>query len=654
MQQQPLTRCCSTCGRSNLRDTDTRLRPQPLAPLRQTSAPLKAEMQPTEFYMCGLFGAVTTKGFFDPKDVNRYVGLTNLVSYRGPSDCGTVTLSTGGRADGCDVFLGHRRLSILDLSPLGHQPMHDGSGHWIIFNGEIFNFQELRIALEAEGHSFRSGTDTEVILRMYQVYGPEAFAQLNGMWALAIVDLPRRRLVLSRDRFSLKPLYMLTREGTLFFASEIKQLLPLLPTKELNRSVMSSFLTQGLVEHSRETFFKGITKVPAKTSIVVDLTSLVAHEHHYWDYSYSAPLKPAETVEHFRDLLIDSVRLRLRSDVKLGVLLSGGLDSSVIALLANQLTMGTTEMYSIVSSDHRYSEERFIDAMTSARQLRTRKISFSSSDALDTLNNALFHNDEPFVGMSVLAQYKLFKDVRANTNATVLLSGQGGDELLLGYLKYFFFYLRDLIKKRQYSSALVQLLSSILLKTVIRQFSVGQARRYLKPMNKFRTILRRDYQFVNRMDESDMMRRQMDDLDLYSVPALARYEDRNSMAHSLETRHPFLDHRLVNFAINVRTEQNIYRGWTKYVLRKGFPELPDCVRWRRDKKGFTTPEEQWIRNEFGGSIVSCFRDSKLNQMDVIYDKRFLAYYRRFLGSRMIASNDISRVFIAEMWARQHF
>ena len=220
--------------------------------------------------MCGIFGAVTTAGFFDRADCERFSALTNLVRYRGPDDgdCLALNLANPRHAEEnrYDLFLGHRRLSILDLSAAGRQPMGDGCGRWIIFNGEIFNYIELRHELEAKGHKFVTGTDTEVILHVYSEYGESGFDRLNGMWAFAIADVPRKRVVLSRDRFSIKPLYLLSTDNRLYFASEIKQLLPLLSRLEPNADVMSAFLLQGLVDHNQHTFFRGITKLPPKSN----------------------------------------------------------------------------------------------------------------------------------------------------------------------------------------------------------------------------------------------------------------------------------------------------------------------------------------------------------------------------------------------------
>src|SRR5215469_3440695 len=259
--------------------------------------------------MCGIFGAIATERKFEASAFERFIQLTNLVHYRGPDDSGYIAINMESgpvrSPEAFDIFLGHRRLSILDLSPAGHQPMHDGNGRWIVFNGEIFNYVELRRELQTMGHRFKTACDTEVILHIYDKYGEDGFEKLNGMWAFALVDIPRRRVVLSRDRFSIKPLYLTSVDDRICFSSE--------------------------------TFFRGINQVPPKTNLVIDFGSREVRSKLYWDYTSAPNCRPRETPDYFRELLIDSVRIRLRSDVRVGLLLSGGLDSSTLAIIARPL-----------------------------------------------------------------------------------------------------------------------------------------------------------------------------------------------------------------------------------------------------------------------------------------------------------------------------
>ncbi len=610
--------------------------------------------------MCGIFGAINTTGFFNGPDFDRFAALTNLVAYRGPDDAGYVPLAlkqADSRREGLfDVFLGNRRLSIIDLSSSGHQPMSDGNGLWITYNGEIFNYLELRRELEGLGHTFRTGTDTEVILHVYSEYGEVGFDRLNGMWAFAIVDTRARKVVLSRDRFSIKPLYLFKAKGELYFGSEIKQLLPLLPARELNNSVMTAYLAQGLLDHGVETFFRGITRVPPGTNVIVSLDSGTVEERKYWFFESpgATSASPKELVEEFRSLFFDSVRIRLRSDVKVGVLLSGGLDSSAVTT-AVKLTGGEQlQTYSIVSEHEGHDERRFIDLMSEAG-VPNHKVTFRVGDVLDCLERVLYYSDEPFAGFSVIAQYQLFAAIKNNSDVTVLLSGQGGDETLLGYLKFFFFHIRLLLKAEKYLDAMALLIGSAFHRTAVTQFRVSEARRYMRHNRRgvWQTMLR-DSERTPVWQCGDIRSRQIADIFNYSVPALTHYEDRNSGAHSLEVRHPFLDHRLVNFAVNLPTEMKIHRGWTKYILRAALPEMPAALRWRRDKQGFLVPEELWLKRELVPVIRQRFRASTLAALNILNDKEFLRYYDRFLAGASITSSDIARVVIAEIWAKKVF
>jgi len=611
--------------------------------------------------MCGIFVAIDLCRFFDSQDFSRFVELSNLIRYRGPDDCGDLRLSAKQSADDSagrfDIFLGNRRLSILDLSSAGHQPMTDGKGRWITFNGEIFNFVELRKELEVKGYEFRTETDTEVILHTYDAYGEAGFQKLNGMWAFALADLSRRVVILSRDRFSIKPLYQYrSPDKRIYFASELKQLLPLLPIKALNSNVMTTFLTQGLVDYSRETFFHGLERIPPKTNLLICMNTGMVSEQPYWDYLEEEATDLETSEQKFRELFLDSIKIRLRSDVKVGVLLSGGLDSSTIALASHKLSGGALETYSVVSEDSRFSEDRFIDILSNESGIKNRKLVFKSIDAREALRETLLHSDEPFVSFSVVAQYKIFELIKKETDVTVLLSGQGADEVLLGYLKFYFFYIREMARGGHYAEVIAELFRSLIHRNSVWQFRLRDAKRYIRSWNtrnKFGYVRYRP-SLVPIWDSTDMRARQIADIDQFSIPALARYEDRNSMAHSLEVRHPFLDHRVVDFALNLPVKQKLNGGWSKFILRRSFPELPVQLRWRRDKQGFITAEEDWLKHKFSRLIKETFRKSLLADMGILDDAAFLDYYESFRKDRAIISySEIGRAFIAEVWAQEY-
>lgn len=611
--------------------------------------------------MCGIFCAINAKGLFPWEDFGRFSALTDLISYRGPDDCGYLALSPESLSPVSQapfqVFLGNRRLSIIDLSSAGHMPMTDGKGRWITYNGEIFNYLELRRELQAQGREFKTSSDTEVILQLYDAYGESGFEKLNGMWAIALVDGPARRVVLSRDRFSIKPLFRLRQGDCFYFASEIKQLLPLLEERAVNPQVMSAFLWQGLLDHSAGTFFQGIERIAPRTNFIVSLDDGSTSEQTYWNYSLEEYIPEERVTEKFRELFLDSVRIRLRSDVKLGVLLSGGLDSSTIAVASGKLLGQPLESFSVISENREFSEERFVDILCRASGIANRKLVFRRPDVLADLESTLEHSDEPFGGFSVIAQYKMFEMIKRETDLTVLLSGQGGDEVLLGYKKFLFFHAKSLASHGKYGDAASILLQSFLRGTIVRQFRLREAKRYIPFLQNGGNghFIRMESHPLPVWDCSDMRARQIEDLDRYSVPALTHYEDRNSMAHSLEVRHPFLDHRLVNFSLNLPTERKIHKGWTKYILRESFPEVAPEIRWRKDKQGFLTPEEIWLRDDLAEFIRAQFQKSTLGRMGFVDDSKFLQYYESFRAGRSTASPaDIARTLIAEVWAARMF
>jgi asparagine synthase (glutamine-hydrolysing) len=390
---------------------------------------------------------------------------------------------------------------------------------------------------------------------------------------------------------------------------------------------MSAFLVQGVLDHSRETFYEGITSAAPGTTISISMDSGEVDEAPYWNFQHTNGISsPQQAAEQFRELFIDSINLRLRSDVKVGVLLSGGLDSSAIAVACRKLCGDRVETYSVVSEDGLCDEHRFIDMLVETG-MKNCKVVFGCADVLQNLDEVLDHSDEPVAGLSVVAQFRLFAAIKRDTDVTVLLSGQGGDEVLLGYLKFFFFHLKSLYRQRRYSQAMFQLAASLWQRTVVHQFTLRSARRYIPALAPgLGTAIRSKHKPVPVWDCGDIEARQIADIEKYSVPALTHYEDRNSMAHSLEVRHPFLDHRLVEFLVSLPPEWKIRNGWTKHVLRQAFPELPNAIRWRRDKQGFLTPEEHWLKRDLNDTIRNTFRNSHLSQAGILNEQEFLKCY----------------------------
>ncbi len=610
--------------------------------------------------MCGIFGAISFDKNFDQKNFQQFIKLTDLVAYRGPDASDYKGFDSKRRTidnNSFNIFFGHRRLSIIDLSPQGNQPLFSDDC-WIIFNGEIFNYIELREELKKLNHTFKTNTDTEVILKVYRELGIDGFSKLNGMWAFAIYDVRVNKIILSRDRFSIKPLFYYQSDNKFFFSSEIKQLLPVVNTTELEQDNFLIYLQQGLLEHNDKTLFKSINRIAAKTNFVIDLNTKNISAKKYWDFSDNTIEESDEKIfSEFRELFIDSVRIRLRSDVKVGSMLSGGLDSSAITAAALKYSSNTIETFSVVSNDRKYSEEEFINAFVSEFNIVNKKVLLNTEYLIENLDVVLNHQDEPFNYLIPVAHYNLIKTLNDNSDIIVVLNGQGGDETLLGYLRYNFFYWKSLFNERNLIKFSKEIFLSLLNRTAILQFRMNAAKRYLpQKILLQKEFLTQKADLVSVWKFNNLREAQINDIDYYSVPFLNRYEDRNSMAFSKEIRLPFLDHRLVDFLINLPADKKLRNGWSKYILRKSLDELPYKIRWRRDKKGFILPETKWLKENFNDVIKQMFNgNSTLSKLNYIDDNKFLNYYEKFLNDDVnVHSTDISRIFIAEKWLNKYF
>jgi len=553
--------------------------------------------------MCGIAGFVRKDG--GPADPERIAAMTAAVAHRGP--------------DGFDhhvegaVALGHRRLSILDLSERGRQPMSSPDGSLTItYNGEIYNYIEIRDELTALGHRFTTGTDTEVLLAAYRQWGEDCLARLNGMWAFAILDRPRNRLFMARDRFGVKPFHYVETAGFFAFGSEIRQLLPLLDRRRADLDVVRTFLLTGGADLDESSFFADVRRLPGGHAGVYDLARGTLDIRRY----YAIPRRDApggrfgETVEQFSALIESAVRVRLRSDVKVGTCLSGGLDSSSVASIAaslNRETGGSAfSAITAVSEDERFSEARYAELVVKASGLdwhRTRPV---YSDFVETLPRIVSVQEEPFGSPSLTMQYFVMQTAREN-GVTVLLDGQGGDEVLLGYEKYYGAYVLAMRREHGTPAALRALFdirsnndnmnTANLVKYLAGGLS-GRAREFTQ---------RRRHSYLAGPIPSpahwhafsrslrDCFSLQALEIGSTNLPVLLRYEDKNSMAHGVESRLPFLDYRLVEFCLSLPVRDKIQQGWTKWLLRKAVEKyLPDPIVWRKNKMGFEAPEALWL------------------------------------------------------------
>ena len=611
--------------------------------------------------MCGIAGIVTLDGRpADPEAVRR---MTRRLAHRGPDGEGVAVFGPAA--------IGNRRLAILDLSDAGTQPMTDASGRYTItFNGEIYNYLELRTELESLGSRFRSASDTEVLLEGFARWGTAVLPRLNGMFAFAVWDQAERTLFAARDRFGERPFYFEMRAGREFrFASEIKALAP--PGSGAGRprpEMIFRFLAYGHAGDRSATFFAGIDQLPAAHCLTLRGNALSVSP--YWslpDRTLST-LGGDEAAEALRALVADSVRLRLRSDVPVGTSLSGGLDSSVVvAEVARQFRAAdsteTQAAFSACFPGTPVDESRYVQSVVAATGVTSHCV-YPTADALAAeLPDLVAAQDEPIGGPSVFAQWKVMQLARSNS-VTVLLDGQGADEVFGGYPFFF-----------------GDLWFSLLARGRVAEFARdraaydavhgrGAARGLLLPAGRQRLRaavhdvapdvpwLTPDFGRAGAVPPPRPARSLRESLRHAQVdrmlPHLLRYADRNSMAFSREVRLPFLDHRLVEFVDALPDEMKLRGGVTKLVLRQAAAALvPAEVTGRRDKIGFAVPVVDWMRGPLREIVQDVLGSAAIKERGVFAPGAVAATLRNFLAGDDGESSSLWRLFAAELWMRAY-
>ena len=611
--------------------------------------------------MCGIAGFVA----FKPTPAGTIQRMAEAVRHRGPDDEGyaifagaTAVPSIYGGLDTppevyaadlqyapreriesaterADVALGFRRLAIIDTSPGGHQPMSGAEGHaWIVYNGEIYNHVELRCELQKLNHSFVSHSDTEVILAAYKQWGRECLPRLNGMFAFLLYDPQRRTFFAARDRFGIKPLYYRVSDDGIAFASEIKQFTTLSDWKpKLNRQRAYDFLNWGITDHTDETLFQGVFQIRGGEALELDLGALNANKRfaagerlpvRRW---YRLEPKPfvgtqEEAAADFREKLLDSVRLHLRADVPVGSCLSGGLDSSSIVCVANQLLREQSadhlqKTYSACAHIERYDERKWIDLVVSATGVDANFVYPELGNLFEDAPRITWHQDEPFGSTSMYAQWKVF-ELAAKGPVKVMLDGQGSDEYIGGYHSFFSAHLGALFRSGRllalareagalhrvhgfgFGRVFAHLADGILPESVKDLARRATGRTTANPawldMSRLGSVAVNPFQTAGASAPRSIRDLSVAQLTASNLQMLLHWEDRDSMAHSIESRVPFLDYRLVEFVLGLPDDFKVSDGLTKRVLREGMTGIiPQPIRNRTDKLGFVTPEQAWLR-----------------------------------------------------------
>jgi asparagine synthase (glutamine-hydrolysing) len=582
----------------------------------------------TEAVMCGILGILAKQ----PRDELGVLGFRvgQTLRHRGPDDHGWLLAGPGGVCVGQNtpparpgqIFLMHQRLSILDLSAAGRQPMSDATGRWhIVFNGEIYNYLELRAELEGLGHAFRSGTDTEVLLHAFIEWDRAALTRFVGMFAFAVLDTLRGRVFLARDFFGIKPLYYAWAGELLVFASEIKALLGCPGVRRtLHPGRLYEYLRYGLTDHGGETLLEQVQQLPPGHYLDLERDRGWAGKPvQYWKPTVGETIDVSfdEAADHVQELFLENVRLHLRSDVPVGAALSGGIDSSAI-VAAMRAVEPRLELhaFSYIADRADLSEERWIDIAATRAGAVLHKIRATPEELVDDLDRVVDVQDEPFGGTSIYAQHRVFRAARAH-GIPVMLDGQGADEMLAGYRVFFVTRLASLLRrgglKRAWrflnvashypgSGGKARMAAQCLgrfLPPRLRMLGMALAGRDLMPAWMNRTWFAQHEVAASsraRAPARSLGEHLEQALAETSLPMLLRYEDRNSMAYSIESRVPFLTVPLTEYLLRLPEEYLIGRdGTTKNVFRQAMRGLvPDEILDRRDKIGFATPEQQWL------------------------------------------------------------
>jgi asparagine synthase (glutamine-hydrolysing) len=627
--------------------------------------------------MCGICGIAAPANSAQRIDESTLVQMRDALTHRGPDDAGLYLDSQAG--------LGHRRLSIVDLGG-GHQPMpNEDCTIWISYNGEIYNHRDLRPGLEQRGHVYRSACDTETILHLYEEHGASAVEHLRGMFAFAIWDSRRRRLLLARDRLGVKPLYYaITDDGAIYFASEIKAILKsgaVVP--ELNYEVLPDYAANRSTS-GEETLFRGVKRLmPGHTLTWEDGRVEV---HRYWDLSFAKsdqPLSEREYVERFTELFNESVKLRLMADVPLGMFLSGGIDSSAIAAVMSRMVREPIKTFCVAFSEREANELAYARAVSQAFATEHYEIVVSPAQFFDALPSLVYQEDEPIAHPSSIPLY--FVSKLAAEHVKVVLTGEGSDELLAGYDKY---------RKTIYNLALGRFYRRVVPAGVCRLveqkvagmngakgFGQKLSRSFLRLRPEIEDIYFDNFAVFSRamqtrlftaeareqMGVGDPYRASLDhmsgsgtealldqllacDMKTY-LPELLMKQDQMSMAASIESRVPFLDHKLVEFAAGLPVEMKLRGITTKHILRRAMAKILPKAIVARKKMGFPVPIGEWLRGPFGHIVEQYVLSERAMERGVLNP----SYVNELVTRHRAGENHSERLWALinfEIWQRR--
>lgn len=610
--------------------------------------------------MCGIAGIIN----FNNKDVSEedVISLISVLKHRGPDDEG-VYLND-------NIGLGFVRLSIIDLSPAGHQPMISRNNNYVIvFNGEIFNYIELREELKKLGYVFYTNTDTEVLLNSYIHWGEDCLNRLNGMWAFAIFNKINRSIFISRDRYGIKPFYYFLSEDKFIFASEIPAILKILESKpNANCKAIYDFLVFNRTDQSSETFFEEIRKLQHGHSIRLNFD---CNDNKFfinrW-YNLAENLNSTfNSTQEYLEMLTSAINIRLRSDVPLGVCLSGGLDSSSIVsiLVKNNPNLNLNTFSAIYNKNDIGDESDFISEYKNLID-NMNFVKPSAESFFEDLNTVMEIHSEPFPSTSPYAQFKVFE--LASRSVKVTLDGQGADEQLGGYHYFYGIYFKELLFNLKFGSLIYQVITYIRIHRSL--YGLKTLLYFLLPKRLMALLRVKEKGYINKEFIDKNIKNSVIVDELYSsknfksslvnhfehkLEHLLKWEDVNSMHFSIEARVPFLDHRLVEKTLALPINKLINGSRTKVILRESVKDIiPDNILNRVDKVGFGTPEAEWFRTpRFSEFILEMLNSESFKKRKIIEYKKAVLLYKSHLKKDIDISREIWKWINLEIWFRKY-
>jgi len=653
--------------------------------------------------MCGISGIYN----LNEKPVNQdlLLQMTNLIKHRGPDDEGYCLINTrDGKAvsaSGAETIpelqsiypqlpikleanlaFGFRRLSILDLSAKGHQPMTISDGScWIVYNGEIYNYLELKAELESLGYQFATHTDTEVILNSYKQWGKDCFKRFTGMWSFALYDMQNKLLFCARDRYGIKPFYYSIDKDAFYFGSEIKQLLACPVSKDLNYPMLwRSMKINALLAYGEDTFFNHIKALRPGHYLILKDKQLKTFSYDEWDVSAfeQSKLSFNEAVEQYRSIFLDSVKLQMRSDVEVGSCLSGGMDSSAIVCTAAGLTDKPFQTFSsYYAEDKALDERQWIKLVAEQTKATSHLVSPAPDKTIDWFEQATWHNDLP-VGAGFVSQYAVMQ-LAKQKGVKVLLDGQGSDELTAGYNHAFYRYFADIIRKghlptfyKQYYQYLrgkpfttfLTTFPKIKMSALFKESTLyniefsfykfepfsDSFKSQLKPQLKSRRDLLSEIRDLPTSRLSNFLYNLMHST---TIQTLLHYEDRMAMAHSVESRVPFLDHRLVELAFSLPSDYKIKPPIGKYVHREAMKDIiPAQIYNRKDKAIFSSPfTSNWLKGSLADYVSDIFASQEFKQRGIYNLPIIKQKWKSFKSGSKANGEMLFNILALEIWFR---